>query len=344
MAQNIDRQELAMRYVLGTLSEEEKARLDHRFFADDVEFEELEIAEEELVDRYVRNELSVENTRQLETVLESSPRLRGRVEFARILARKVAAPNATRPVTNVVENPSPKEEKNEDPKVPWWRVWDISTAAAPALRIAFASSLVLMMLATVGLFMVWSRWVAESQRLALEQQQRQQKEQEIAAEQARIAKLQDQLKKAGEENQQISTQNDELNQRLQQLQQQQQEGPSFLPAMHFLQPGGGRRGPGGGGTQVLHIAAKAPAVHLNLDVGEGGDEYATYNASLKDVNTRVVAQREGLTPFPSRGSTYIRLQVATKSLPPGTYTVEVEGVKGSGEREPLRPFVFRVAR
>ena len=91
MTQNSDRQELAIRYVLGTLSDDEKAQLDHRFFSNDAAFEELEIAEEELIDRYVRQDLSAENARQMESALATSPRLRERVEFARILARKVEA-------------------------------------------------------------------------------------------------------------------------------------------------------------------------------------------------------------------------------------------------------------
>lgn len=87
-----DREELAIRYLLGGLSEEERTILGERFFADDAEFEDLEIAEGELIDRYVRRELSVTDQRQFEKMLRTSPRLLKRVEFARIMARRVPLP------------------------------------------------------------------------------------------------------------------------------------------------------------------------------------------------------------------------------------------------------------
>ena len=58
MSAQKDREESAIRYLLGGLSESERTSLEEKFFADDKEFEELEIAEGELVDRYVRRELS----------------------------------------------------------------------------------------------------------------------------------------------------------------------------------------------------------------------------------------------------------------------------------------------
>ena len=104
-----------MRYLLGTLSDEEAALLDARYFSDDGEFEELEIAEEELVDRYVRNELSAEKNRQMKEVLKRHPRLQERVEFARLLAKKVLTHEEPAPVLS--DEPLPRKDKKK--KTPW---------------------------------------------------------------------------------------------------------------------------------------------------------------------------------------------------------------------------------
>jgi len=72
-----------MRYLLGSLSEDERNRLEENFFADDAKFEELEVLEDELIDDYVAGELSPDERRQFESKLKQSPRLVERVHFAR---------------------------------------------------------------------------------------------------------------------------------------------------------------------------------------------------------------------------------------------------------------------
>ena len=44
MSQEIDRHEIAQRYLLGQLSNEEKTRFEEQYFIDDAEFEHLELA------------------------------------------------------------------------------------------------------------------------------------------------------------------------------------------------------------------------------------------------------------------------------------------------------------
>src|SRR6185503_13047992 len=77
------------RYLLGELSESEKDRLEAELFADDSKLVDFELAEDELVDAYVRGELSADERRQFEAKLSNSPRLVERVNFARVFAEKV---------------------------------------------------------------------------------------------------------------------------------------------------------------------------------------------------------------------------------------------------------------
>src|SRR5688500_20133118 len=99
---------MAMRYLLGSLPEEERTRLEQQFFSDDQVFEELEIAEDELIDGYVRAELSTDDRRQFEKLLVS-PRLAERVELARILAKKVSqSTRPPQPITTPSEHSNPQ--------------------------------------------------------------------------------------------------------------------------------------------------------------------------------------------------------------------------------------------
>src|SRR6185369_106108 len=120
----------------GDLTEEERSRLEKQYFLDDKEFERLEIAEDELIDKYVREELSAEDTRQFEKLLVS-PGLSERVEVARLLLKRTAlAPQAVTTASVPVESP----------QVSWWDRLFGPAAAIPAFRPAFAMSLIFLLL------------------------------------------------------------------------------------------------------------------------------------------------------------------------------------------------------
>jgi len=97
------------RYLLGSLSEEERATLEEKYFSDDTAFEEMQIAEEELIDQYVRAELSNEDNARFAAMVARSPRLAERVEFARVWKDKLSGPvrsaaiieDASKPVATV---------------------------------------------------------------------------------------------------------------------------------------------------------------------------------------------------------------------------------------------------
>lgn len=73
-------------YLLGALPEREQQQLEQKYMVDDTEFEELLAAEDDLLDAYVRGELSSTQRKQFETHFLVSPRRQKRLEFARALA------------------------------------------------------------------------------------------------------------------------------------------------------------------------------------------------------------------------------------------------------------------
>lgn len=72
-----------MRYLLGQLSEDEQQRVERRYFRDDDYYEQLEAAEDELVDAYVGRRLSAAEREMFEQRFLTTPDRLEKVEFAR---------------------------------------------------------------------------------------------------------------------------------------------------------------------------------------------------------------------------------------------------------------------
>jgi hypothetical protein len=86
MPVNFDSDELLVRYHLGELSPRERDAVEDRYFADNAYHERVLAAEEELIDSYVRGELSNKQRKHFESwFLQTDDRLK-KLEFAKALA------------------------------------------------------------------------------------------------------------------------------------------------------------------------------------------------------------------------------------------------------------------
>src|ERR1044072_8985417 len=107
----MDKDAVATRYLLGKLSDPEAARLEERYFVEDGVYDEIETAEDELVDAYVRGSLSAEDRKRFEDKVLKSERLTERVEFAKLLPKL----------------PSSQVVGLEPARAPWWKnLFDLS--------------------------------------------------------------------------------------------------------------------------------------------------------------------------------------------------------------------------
>ena len=75
-----------VKYLLGNLTDEEQAQIEDRAFADGDYLSSLEATEADLVDAYVRGELSQADRRSFENRFLTVPERLRKVEFARALA------------------------------------------------------------------------------------------------------------------------------------------------------------------------------------------------------------------------------------------------------------------
>jgi hypothetical protein len=74
-------------YLLGRLSEEEATALEERFFSEEAAFDELLLAEDDLIDDYLDEQLSVDDRRGFEERMQERPELVRRLEARRVLTR-----------------------------------------------------------------------------------------------------------------------------------------------------------------------------------------------------------------------------------------------------------------
>jgi hypothetical protein len=87
MSSSLDESTVLRGYLLATMPEEERLELAARYFSDDELFERLKAAEADLIDEYIRGELSAEDRRLFEQTLAAFPGRAERVAFARELQR-----------------------------------------------------------------------------------------------------------------------------------------------------------------------------------------------------------------------------------------------------------------
>jgi hypothetical protein len=329
-------EELAIRYLLGGLSEGERTTIEERYFRDDKEFKELEIAEGELIDRYVRKELSATDQRQFEKMLRTSPRLVERVEFARILARQVPSPAPQQ----VDPEPAPedvqsKNDKNQ--KFSWRDLFGPKLVLPPSVRVALVAPLALLLMMSVALVLVSKKLQTQSGRLAAEQQRLNDLEKQLAEQKGKSDQLDAAVRQSNLEKEEL----DKLLAYHQQLTELRQQSP-VSPFLFELNPGGGTtRGGGGGGKTTVPIPRGTQVVVLNLNVENG--KYSLYLASLQDINHEPIMPQRQIRPVRRDGRNVIPFRVPASKLRPGrSYSIHVDGLIASGEPEDFNDYPFRV--
>jgi len=309
-----------MRYLLRTLSEQEGERVEERYFSDDAEFEELEIAEEELIDRYVRGELSQSDKDAFERTLVAVPRLRERVQFARLFENKLSA-------TEIPLNQPGEIREPVSDKVTWWhKLFGFPNAPqSPRLALAFSFGVLLVGAATVAAWLQISR------------QSRQ-----LAAQQAALDQRQRELDKRAAD---LKVKAEQLAQGEQQL---PPETPSSSPtpqdpalpgiASLILSPGASRSI---GQSNTVRIRAGTSQVQLTLKLRD--NDYPSYRAVITKADHTEVFSRSDLRPRVKNNSVFLIFRVPVQHLSPADYIVTVYGPLNA-VNESVADYLFSVVK
>ncbi|MDX6444291.1 MAG: hypothetical protein QOH71_1365 [Blastocatellia bacterium] len=304
--------------------------------ADDREFEELEIAEEELIDAYLRDELSDDERKLVEKGLRSSSRLVERFHFAKMLAQAASSVPQNQTSGSAAEfEASLAQHDPKRVKPPWWKAFlGFSFVQLPAFRIALGACVLLVLIGSAALFAGWMKLRSETQRLDSERvaldKQRQELEKTSAEQQSKSEQLSAELQKERQREQ-----DQKLIEALKRSQKQndQSNSPAPIVASLLLLPGSTRDSSGG---NELIVPSGASTVRLKL--GLEANDYSSYGAVIKNAQGVKVFQRNRLKARSGK----LTVQVPAQRLPPGDYTVHVSGVTSARVVESVHDYAFRV--
>lgn len=305
-----------IRYLLGTLSPAGTALIDEALLEDDAKAQELELAETDLIDAYVRNELTAADRQRFNDRLQHSPALLERVRFAEVLKDKIAES------VTVVE-PEPRLRPS------WWQL----LFAQPAFTVAVTAGFIVATGGGVTLLVALRNIRNESTQIAAERsaliEESKRRQQQATELQARADQLAAQL-------QQEREQRAEDRKHIEQLQHQAEQSSSQLPtsiASIFLMPGTVRSS---GSRQQLTLSPATRTVRLKLSLAD--KEYSSYNVSVESVDGNVVAAQHRRKAH----GHLLPISIPAQRLSPGYYVITVKGVRPDGQLERAGDYQFQV--
>ena len=299
---------LLFKYLLGNLSEEEQVRIEDRAFADADYRVVLEATEADLIDAYVRGELSASERRAFEQRFLVSPQRRKKVAFARDLLRVTAEAKA-------VESLSPTRLSSWQAFVRVLRGWN------PALQ--FAAGVAALVLVVGGSWLIVENGAMRSRVAALETRERNLQagtddlRRQLGDEQARARSLADQLKDG-----------------------QTAGGSTSLIASLVLLPGLSRAE---NRPVQLVLKSSAQIAHIEIQL-EPRDEYRRFRAELRtaageEILIRGNLPRQGTTPNYS-----VSFDVPVTALPAGQYELALKGILNDQSVHDIGYYYFSVQK
>lgn len=322
LATNSNNETLTRQYLLGKLSEEDASRLEEEYLTDDVTFEEMEVAEDEIVDAYVRNKLSREDCEQFEKTLVTAPRIKKRVEVAKMLAERASQ----QPVLLIERVAEPNVHQNRETN-PWsWRsvFWPSSVFG----RLAFTSLALALVIGVPALFVDWLRIREQSRQLSASRAELERENQKLTAQNndhlSEKQRLSEELKKQETETSRL---NDEMERAL--------SRPSQPPRIPILLMVSGSRGAGGNNRDTK--LPNEPSI-FELTIVLEDARFERYLVIVKTTDERVIS---GPYELRARGKT-LKLRLPSTRFKPNDYIVTVSGVPPSGTPVEIEDYTFRL--
>ena len=334
MATDLMSEKLINRYLLGELPEEQQVEIEDRAFSDQEFMAIITAAENDLIDEYVREQMSAADQGRFESRFLASESRRKRVEFARALTQLLDE-------TRVTE----RETRKVSAAPVSWReaLAAFFNGLNPVGRLALTAATLLILVG--GAWLITQTLTLRSQLNQLQAQRSSQQnnqqtlEQQVESERRRNDELSAQL---NQEKQQRAQSDESLRQLSESVKQQQQpnEAPRSIIASLALLPGISR----GATTQPkLILPPNASVARLQIGI-EPEEDYQSFGVELRTANGRPVWMRDALTARSSRGGRSVRLTLPASALLPGEYELRLKGVPAAGPPEDVGFYYFEVMK
>src|SRR5215217_6735393 len=179
MSTNINNEKLISQFLLGELPEAQQVEIEDRAFSDKDYLASITAAENDLIDEYVRGELSATERQRFESRFLASAERRKRVEFAKALRTVVSAV------------PGPERKVVQQARKWSWResLYACLSGLNPAARLAFVAAAILFVAGAAWLFVETQRLRRQVTQLQAENQSEQNLQQALEQERKRNAEL-----------------------------------------------------------------------------------------------------------------------------------------------------------
>jgi hypothetical protein len=318
-------QQTITRYLLGELPAEERERIEDQYFNSDEFFQDMVIAEDELIESYLYGELSGHTLERFKEHYLTSPPKRNKVEIARVLL-------------NYSDNlPQPKSSLSTlTSKLRGSRIGSLFQRSVMLPRWLVFSAMLFIGLAIIQVIRLqWQMSRISTDRASLEQRQ-QELENESASQSARIDQLTAELEQARSQQQSSQQQATDI----------AQQGPSGPDTNSSSGIATGiliaRLVRGTDNTQVLRVPPMATVLRLQINVEPGS--YNSYRVTITD-GDREVARQDNLKWRMTGKGYFITMGVPLTKLSPGrNYLLTVSGADGAGGIEDVGLSYFSIVR
>ena len=325
MAANLNNEKLIAQYLLGELPEEQQVEIEDRAFADKEYLASITAVENDLIDEYVRNELSETERRRFESRFLASAERRKRVAFAKALAGVASEA----PVVETARRPVVA------PAAVSWResLEAFIRGLIPVPRFAMAIGMVVVLGGSISLVGEMLRLRNQINTLQAENQSRQgELQRQFESERQRSEELASRLN-------QEKQQREQTDESLRQLSETAETPvPKPVIASLTLLAGISR---GASDKPRLALPENARLVRLHIGV-EPEEPFKTYAVELRTVSGRSVWNRENLPVRDRRGARAIGLTLPSTALKPGEYELTLKGVTEGGGTEDVGFYYFTV--
>jgi hypothetical protein len=304
------------RYLLGELSESEQSAFEARYFADPQVFNDVLKTESELVDSYVRGQLSGDLRERFERSYMDHPALIERVKFAAALTTRIDQGEES-----VTRGGEPKLQ------VSWWQnLLALWRGQSPRLRLSVALTTLLVLLGGIWIYTERRKLERETQAAYEAQQQREREQAQRAAEETR---------RAEESRNQVA------------VVPTPQPTPSPVEgsASRFVSLAliaGGVRGGDSNQVSTLIIQSGTTQARLLLNLKE--NNYPSYRASLRTIAGVEIFSQSGIKPGRAKSGASFVFTVPAHKLAAGDYVLTLRGNNPDGEVDDLSKSLFRVEK
>ena len=302
------------RYLLGDLSERERIEIEDRYLSNGEFFDELVVAEDELIDDCVRGKLSRKDRELFEQNFLTSTARRERVKSSRALMEFADKHAAT-------------------PRVSWWqRVRSAFKLESPAMGLALATGFMMLIVGVPLVVIQMSKLRSDLKGLQSEQLAQNQREKELD-------KLLAQQKQQNDElNQSINRERAErgqLEQEVAKLREQQAPPPTF--SLGFAEKSKGAS------TEAMKLTVPrgAEAVKLSLDLLK--DEYENYLVVVENAQQHDIWRGLLQATKTGRGKAVV-VRLPSRLFVTGQYKLTLSGTNNKREYEVISEFNLDVIR